>query len=220
MGGHKTEQHTDRVRITVKQLDVPVLKISRPYPQLGISHFSSESLASCHGYLPLSPSIPLIFFFSVYSQPSTYQFISCPFSSLFISSPWLLPATPQRLCDQTHPWKCVRDKGFPLSWQGFYSLSQSSDFSPAPPHTTLLLQQYSLDVQQPLLALFWIKGWMSLALTSVCYLAQASASPVLLPELLPEIQWALGLLKNFSSWNMRSTQDLVTPEPFDLFCFI
>lgn len=105
---------------------------------------------------------------------------------------------------------CVWDKGFSLVTRSHLFVS-SSNFSPALPHTTFLLQQSSLDTQQSLLSLFWIKGWMSLLLTSVCYLAQASPTIVLLPELFPEIQLALELLKNPSSSNVKSTQDLVTP---------
>lgn len=68
ISGHETEQHTDTVRNTVKQLDVPVLKISRPYPQW-------EFLTSPQNPWPpamvISPSLlQFLLYFSSLSTPN------------------------------------------------------------------------------------------------------------------------------------------------------
>lgn len=94
------KQSNKWVRITVKQSYIPALKISQPYPQLGISHLFafSKFLASCHGYLP-----SLSRFFSYFSSlPASNSAHSHLFHVHLDLSSFLPCGSSQR-----HPWGSV-----------------------------------------------------------------------------------------------------------------
>ena len=167
------KQSNKQVRITVKQLYIPVLKISQPYPQMGfLTCFPSQS--SWPPAMVISPSLARFFsYFSSLpaSNPAHSHLFPVHLDCLHFF-PVASPGGTLEVLWSNTPM-CVWDKGLSLFTRSLLFVS-GSNFSPVPPHTTFLLQQSSLDTQQSLLGLFWIKGWMSLLLTSVCYLAQAS----------------------------------------------